>query len=176
MITVPMTEAAAILTCPVNPPPSGGGGSGTVTYDDATNLLSWNITFSNLSGPAVAAHFHGPATPAENAGVIVTIGDLTSPSVGSQVITEADEAQLLGGDWYINYHTSACGGGEIRGQVSGNGVGGVTELTNPAIAPATATPQNDSGTGVFTGLAAGAAAVMLVGAGSVLFVGRRLRR
>ncbi len=175
MLTVPMTEAAAISTCNPNPPPAGGGGTGMVTYDDVTNTLSWNISFSNLSGPAVAAHFHGPAVPATDAGIQVTIGDLSSPSVGSQAITEAQEAQLLGGDWYINYHTSMCGGGEIRGQVTGSGVGGVTELSSPAVAPITVTRQSDD-SGMFAGLAAAIAAVTLVGAGGALLVGRRLTR
>ncbi len=171
-----MDEAQALNTCNPNPSPAGGGGSGTVTYDDVTNMLSWTINFSNLSGAALAAHFHGPALPGVSAGIQVTIGDLTSPSVGSMVITEPQEADLLAGLWYINYHTAICGSGEIRGQVVFPPVGGVTELTNPAAAPLATTPGSNDNNGVFAGVAAAIAALTLVGAGSVLLVGRRLIR
>jgi hypothetical protein len=174
-VSVTLNEAQAISTCDPNPAPAGGGGTGVINYDDSTNMLSWNISFSNLSGAAIAAHFHGPAGVTETAGVQVPIGDLSSPSVGSFVITESQEAQLLSGLWYVNYHTAACGGGEIRGQVAGNGVGGVTELSDPAIAPLTTTPKSDSSNGMIIGLAAAAiAAVTLVGAGGALLAGRRL--
>jgi hypothetical protein len=152
-----------------------GGGTATVTYDDVTNMLTWNVTFSNLSGPVVAAHFHGPAVPASDAGIQVTISDLTSPSVGSMAITEGQEADLLGGLWYLNYHTSACGGGEIRGQVSGGGVGGVTELTNPEAAPLSAESQSRDGA-MFAGIAAAFVAAAILIGGGMLFVGRKLTR
>lgn len=174
---VTMNEAQALSTCNPNPPPAGGGGSAAVMYDDSTNMLSWNITFSNLSGAASLAHFHGPASPGMDAGVQVTISDLASPSVGSFMISEAQESQLLSGQWYINYHTTMCPGGEIRGQVvPAAAVGGVTELTNPVIAPVTATPDSNSNDGIATGLAAAIAGLAFVSAGGALLVGRRLRR
>lgn len=172
-VSVTLGEAQAISTCNPNPPPANGGGSGTVTYDDSTNMLSWNISYSNLSGPVIAAHFHGPASPVETAGVQVPIST-SSPSIGSTVITAAQEAELLRGDWYVNFHTSMCGGGEIRGQISGNGVGGVTELSDPAIAPLNATHESDGNNSMIAGLAVAIAAVTLVGAGGALLVGRRL--
>lgn len=172
---VTMNEAQAISTCNPNPPPANGGGSAVVNYDDATNMLSWNITFSNLSaGGAIAAHFHGPAPAGTDAGIQVTIDHTTNPGIGSATITGAQETQLLAGLWYINYHTAACGGGEIRGQVVFPGVGGVTELTNPAAAPLTATPGSNGNDGMTAGLAAAIAAVTLVGAGGALLAGRRL--
>ena len=66
--------------------PKDAVGTATVTYDDVTNELSWNITFSGLSGDATAAHFHGPAAPGATASPIVNIGDISgldSPSIGS---------------------------------------------------------------------------------------------
>ena len=175
-VNATLNEAQAISTCNPNPPPANGGGSAAVMYDDSTNMLSWNISFSNLSGAAVAAHFHGPATPGMDAGIQVTIGGLTSPSIGSAAITETQEAQLLGGLWYINYHTSACAGGEIRGQVVFPGVGGVTELSDPAIAPFKAAGGSDSHGGLIAGLAAGVAALTLAGAAGAMLAARRLLR
>ncbi len=174
-VNVTLNEAQAISTCNPNPPPAGGGGSATVIYDDSTDMLSWNISFQNLSGPALAAHFHGPASPGTDAGIQVTIGDLTSPSVGSAMLTPTQETQFLRGQWYINYHTAMCGGGEIRGQVTGGGVGGVTELTDPARAPLNASGGSDHN-GLIAGLAAAVAALSLAGAGGALLAARRLRR
>ena len=41
----------------------------TATWDPATKELSWSGTFTGLTGPATAAHFHGPAEAGKNAGV-----------------------------------------------------------------------------------------------------------
>jgi hypothetical protein len=53
---------------------TAGTGSGTLTYDPSTKRLNWTVTYSGLSGPAAAAHFHGPAASGANAGVVVPIG------------------------------------------------------------------------------------------------------
>ena len=99
---------------------SQGTGSILGTFDDATNVLTWNITFSGLSGPATGMHFHGSSAPGVNAGVQVNIGaisGLTSPSAGSTTITPTQAAGLLSDLWYVNIHSSTFPGGEIRGQV-----------------------------------------------------------
>jgi len=171
--TATINEAQALSTCNPNPAPAGGGGSGMMTYDSVTNMLTWSITFMNLSGLPLAAHFHGPAMPGVDAGIQVTITDLTSPSTGSATITEAQEADLLAGLYYINYHTSACAGGEIRGQVSmaavatptPAGVGGIAEL--PEVAGDGAQTASGSGhdSALLAGMGAlGAALIALTGA------------
>lgn len=99
---------------------SSGTGSATMTLDDVSNLFSWNISWSGLSGVVTVAHFHGPAGPGSNAEVQVNFGSisgLTSPSIGSTTISALQGADLLAGLWYINIHTTAYLGGEIRGQV-----------------------------------------------------------
>ncbi|QQO23021.1 CHRD domain-containing protein [Bradyrhizobium diazoefficiens] len=98
---------------------SSGTGTADLDYDAASKKLSWTITYSGLSGPVTAAHFHGPAEPGKNAGVAVAIPNATSsPVKGSATLTEAQAADLLGGKYYINIHTAANPGGEIRGQVT----------------------------------------------------------
>jgi hypothetical protein len=151
-------RAQAFSTCPGAGP---GVGYGVVTYDTAMNMMSWNITFSGMSGAPTVAHFHGPAAVGADAGIQVTIGDLTSPSIGSATITETQEGQLLGGLWYINYHTAMCGGGEIRGQVI-QSVGGVAELSEAVASPL---QQPDSSSGANAAFLAGvtAAAIAITG-------------
>jgi CHRD domain len=98
-----------------------GTGHGTVKYDDVTKELSWNITYSGLTGDATAAHFHGPAKPGVAAGVMVPIGPkggaIISPIVGSSTLTDDQATALTTGMMYFNVHTQQNPAGEIRGQV-----------------------------------------------------------
>lgn len=102
-------------------PPNASAGTGTaeLDYDPASKKLSWKLTYSGLSGPATMAHFHGPAEAGKNAGVAVAIPNATSsPVEGSATLTDAQAADLVAGKYYINIHTAANPGGEIRGQVT----------------------------------------------------------
>jgi hypothetical protein len=113
------TQYAAQLSGAEEVPPVNTAAAGTadVTWNPDSKELAWNIEFSGLSGPATAAHFHGPAAPGENAGPVVTIEDLESPSEGSATLTDEQAGQLAEGMWYVNVHTAANPSGEIRGQV-----------------------------------------------------------
>jgi hypothetical protein len=80
--------------------------------------LTWTVDYSGLSGPATAAHIHGPADPGANAGIVIPFtGNLASPIKGSATLTDAQMAQLEAGKWYVNIHTEANKPGEIRGQL-----------------------------------------------------------
>src|SRR5689334_870043 len=77
LLATPASALAETLTykivlSPTNevpPVPTRATGSADVTYDTATRMVTWNVTHSGLSAAATAAHFHGPATPRENAPV-----------------------------------------------------------------------------------------------------------
>jgi hypothetical protein len=102
-------------------PPNASAATGTadIDYDPSTKKLSWKLTYSGLSGPATAAHFHGPAETSKNAGVAVAIPNAgSSPAEGSATLTDAQAADLEAGKYYVNVHTAANPGGEIRGQVT----------------------------------------------------------
>ena len=102
-------------------PPNASAATGTadIDYDPASKKLSWKVTYSGLSGPATMAHFHGPAEAGKNAGVAVAIPNATSsPAEGSATLTDAQAADLMAGKYYVNIHTAANPGGEIRGQVT----------------------------------------------------------
>lgn len=104
------TEVPAVTTA--------GKGSAVVTVDTATKKATWKVEYSNLSGPATAAHFHGPAAPGANAGVAVPLTVSPSPIEGSATLTDAQLADLLAGKDYINVHTAANPMGEIRGYLA----------------------------------------------------------
>ncbi|MGA9764916.1 MAG: CHRD domain-containing protein [Rhodomicrobium sp.] len=109
----------ANLSGPQEVPPndSKGGGAADLTYDPATKKLSWKITYSGLSGPATAAHIHGPAEPGKNAAVVIKFANPASPIEGSATLTDAQAADLAAGMDYINVHTAEHKSGEIRGQI-----------------------------------------------------------
>jgi len=103
----------------VPPNTSAGTGTADIDYDAATKKLSWKLSYSGLSGPATAAHFHGPSEAGKNSGVAVAIPNATSsPAEGSATLTDAQAADLAAGKYYVNVHTAANPGGEIRGQVT----------------------------------------------------------
>jgi hypothetical protein len=115
------TKMKADLTGAQVVPPNQSQGKGTaeVAFDTAGKKLSWTVTYSGLSGPATAAHFHGPAESGKNAGVAVPIpNQASSPVTGSATLTDAQAADLMAGKYYVNIHTAANPGGEIRGQVT----------------------------------------------------------
>ena len=117
-----LTFKASLTTAQEVPPTQGTGkGEVTATYDTAPKKLSWKGTYSGLSGPATAAHFHGPAAAGKNAGVAVPIfagAAAKSPFEGSATLTDEQAKQLTGGEWYANIHTAANKAGEIRGQMA----------------------------------------------------------
>jgi hypothetical protein len=85
--------------------PGSGTGMATMVFDDATNLLSWNIRLENLLAPVIAAHFHGPAVAGMNAGVQLAIS-LTGPElIGNATISDPQAADLLAGLWYVDVHS-----------------------------------------------------------------------
>jgi hypothetical protein len=89
------------------------------SFNPSSNLLTWKITYSDLSGTATGAHFHGPAMEGQNAGVVIPVtAPLTSPISGSATLTPSQAADILAGKWYVNLHTAANPNGEARGQVS----------------------------------------------------------
>jgi hypothetical protein len=102
----------------VPPVDSKGAGSVTATFDTASKKLSWKGTVSGLSGPATAAHFHS-GEAGKNGGVAVPIAGADKGSFeGSATLTDEQAAELMAGKWYVNVHTAANKGGEVRGQVT----------------------------------------------------------
>ena len=101
-------------------PPKKSDGKGTMdgTIDTTSKMLTYTVTYSGLTGPATAAHFHGPAEAGANAGVMVPMSaPLASPIKGTATLTDAQIAEFKDGKVYVNVHTDENKGGEIRGQV-----------------------------------------------------------
>jgi len=113
------TQFTATLAAANEVPPvtAEGEGTGQFALDKTTKVLKWKVKYHDLSGPATAAHFHGPATINISAGVVLPIAVGPSPLEGQAKLTDAQIADLMAGKWYVNIHTAKNKGGEIRGQV-----------------------------------------------------------
>jgi hypothetical protein len=103
----------------VPPHDSKAKGEADFVIDPATKQINWSISTSDLSGPAVAAHIHGPAEPGANAGVVVNLAPngMANPLMGSATLTDTQLAEVMAGKTYVNVHTAKNPMGEIRGQI-----------------------------------------------------------
>ena len=110
-MNVPLSGSAQV-------PPNNSTAVGMARIDLSGMNLKWTITYSGMTGPVTAGHFHGPAAAGANAGVVLPFtGSMASPIEGSATLTQAQLDQLKAGLWYVNLHTAAHPGGELRGQV-----------------------------------------------------------
>jgi len=111
-----------VLTGPQQVPPVDTAATGTaeITYDSATRVVTWNVTYNGLSGQPTMAHFHGPAASG-NAPPVIWLTEkgaaVTGPIKGEATLTPEQAEQFTSGMWYVNVHTAANPKGEIRGQV-----------------------------------------------------------
>lgn len=98
-----------------------GTGTATVLFDNVSGLMTVNGSFSGLTAPVSVAHVHGFAPAGVNAGVqfaLTPSGGTSGTLSGAGFIGPGDFANVLAGLTYINVHTSAFPGGEIRGQIA----------------------------------------------------------
>jgi len=112
-----------VLSGPQQVPPveTAANGTAEITYDAATRVVKWNVSYDGLTGPPTMAHFHGPAASGAVAAPVIWLTEkgaaVTGPIKGEATLTPEQAEQFTSGMWYINIHTAANPKGEIRGQV-----------------------------------------------------------
>ena len=100
-----------------------GTGSIDISYNQSTRILSYTVTWSNLTGPVSGMHIHGTASKGFNAPILQNFSTYPKEPAGSYSGTLLidgvvfKEENLFRGAYYINIHTAANPGGEIRGQI-----------------------------------------------------------
>jgi glucose/arabinose dehydrogenase/plastocyanin len=128
------------------PTPIVNNASGSAILSLEGNTLLFNVRYSGLSGPGTAAHIHGPASAAQPAGVIINLAPFNGGSFGSSgtlsgrvTLTPAQRAMVINGQTYLNVHTEANQGGEIRGQIAQVGwrssLSGINERPDSIVSP-----------------------------------------
>lgn len=106
------------------PAPTGDTSAGrgtftaTVSKSDTGASIAWELSFSGLTGNAVAAHIHTGATGTPGPVVLALCGPCQSPLSGTGNLTQAALDAIQSGNAYVNVHTPTNGAGEIRGQLA----------------------------------------------------------
>ena len=133
-------RAGAEVPKPTGVPASATGlftGKSVELANDKASL-TWKLTFSHLSGRAIAAHIHvgkrGKAGPV----LVALCGPCKSGQTGRAVITHAQEAKIEKGLTYVNVHTPKNTGGEIRGQIAATETKSTSETSPPPPSPSPA--------------------------------------
>lgn len=84
--------------------------------------LTYYVSYSGLKATANNAHIHGPAAATEPAGVLFGLTPVPAFGTegvlsGTRDLTAEEMTHIEGGMTYVNIHSTAHTGGEIRGQV-----------------------------------------------------------
>lgn len=96
-------------------------GVATFGLSKTFDQITFDIVADGLSGPITGAHLHNGALGAAG-GVAVDLsssisGNRITGTISGAAVTNTLITNILTGDIYINVHTAANPGGEIRGQV-----------------------------------------------------------
>ena len=97
-------------------------GTITGTFDKVSNRLKYSVSFTSLM--PMGAHFHIGA-PGVNGPIIIELpknnaakDGYVSPIEGENTFTDVQTAALLNNGVYVNLHTMAYPGGEIRANIT----------------------------------------------------------
>ncbi|HSC91537.1 MAG TPA: CHRD domain-containing protein [Gaiellaceae bacterium] len=90
----------------------------TATKNGADATIAWRLTFSRLTGRALAAHIHVGARGRAGGVAVPLCGPCRSAVRGTARVSGATLAALESGRAYVNVHTRQNPGGEIRGQLA----------------------------------------------------------
>lgn len=109
-----VAELSGDQESPVNASPNTGFALFHMDY--CTNQLEYFIRYSGVTGAETAAHIHGKALPTVNAGVLEPL-PAANPKIGVWAYDPSLEQNIADGLMYVNIHSTAFPGGEIRGQI-----------------------------------------------------------
>jgi len=90
----------------------------TLTKSGSTGQLSWRLTFSGLTGNAIAAHIHVGAVGVAGPVRVPLCTPCSSGVTGTATITAEVLDAIMTGRAYVNVHTPTNPAGEIRDQVA----------------------------------------------------------
>jgi len=95
-------------------------GSGVATFVDLGSEIDWSLTLTNMTA-VIASHIHGPAPAGTNGATGTVNGEVMHGSItnANNANISLDSLRVLfnNGMAYVNVHTTANPGGEIRDQV-----------------------------------------------------------
>jgi hypothetical protein len=89
----------------------------TITKKGSSAVLAWQLTFSRLTGTAVAAHIHSGARGKSGPVIVPLCAPCKSGARGNATVDASVLNALEAGRGYVNVHTAKNPAGEIRGQL-----------------------------------------------------------
>jgi hypothetical protein len=89
----------------------------TITKQGSSGVLVWRLTFSRLTGRAVAAHIHSGARGKSGPVIVPLCAPCRSGASGRATVDASVLSTLEAGRGYVNVHTLKNPAGEIRGQL-----------------------------------------------------------
>jgi Cu/Zn superoxide dismutase len=89
----------------------------TITKQGSAGVLAWRLTFSRLTGKAVAAHIHSAARGKPGPVIVPLCAPCKSGARGRATVNASVLTALQSGRTYVNVHTAKNAAGEIRGQL-----------------------------------------------------------
>ena len=117
-------------------------GDATVTIADDESSVSWDVSYTGLTGDAAAGHIHFGASDAAGPVMIPFAKVSNTGSTGSFASGDYKGGDGLPADWngvlaairdgdaYVNIHTAANVAGEIRGQLAGSAAPPATDTVS----------------------------------------------
>ena len=94
----------------------------TANYSPSRRLLSWRLSYGNLSGPITWAEFRGPDIEGADSAIVAINTQIEgNPHPGGAVLTDQQAADLMAGRWSVVIKTEKYPGGELKGAVVGTG-------------------------------------------------------
>ncbi len=91
-------------------------GTATATFNKDTKILTLNVNYTGLT--VTNAHIHKAAVGVSGGVIFPIAGPYASPlSLTTVALDATQEADLNANLYYVNLHTAANPGGEIRGQL-----------------------------------------------------------
>jgi CHRD domain-containing protein len=89
-----------------------------VTKEGATGKLAWRLTYSRLTGRAVAAHIHSGVRGKSGPVIVPLCSPCRNGARGTANMSAAVLSALEAGRAYVNIHTRKNAAGEVRGQIA----------------------------------------------------------
>ena len=102
------------------PADTDGSGTAVLTFNPGQKMICWQITVSDITLPATAAHIHkGKAGVAGPVFVPLSPPDASGKSSGCTSVSRADIKAIMHhvADYYVNVHTTDFPAGAVRGQL-----------------------------------------------------------
>ncbi len=123
-VSIVANVSTALRAAQERPKPKGsvrrarGTFTATITRSGTSGVIAWRLTFSRLTGRAVAAHIHSGVRGKAGPVIVPLCAPCKSGARGRATVGASVLNALEAGRAYVNVHTKKNPAGEIRGQIA----------------------------------------------------------